>query len=115
MFTDSEMDDIFQALSHTTRRSILDHLRDEPGLTVGKLASKFDVSRVAIISHLNVLERTGLIVSEKDGRSRRLYLNLVPIQQIYDRWTDQFSGHFASRLTSIKYAAEQSAKQEGKK
>ncbi|WP_299191396.1 metalloregulator ArsR/SmtB family transcription factor [uncultured Erythrobacter sp.] len=115
MITDSNMDQIFHALAHATRRTILDHLRDAPGLTVGKLASHFDVSRIAIMAHLDVLERAGLLVSEKAGRTRKLYLNLVPIQMVYDRWTDEYSSHFASRLTSIKYAAEQAAKQEGKK
>jgi len=113
MITESDMDEIFQALAHETRRAILDRLRNEPGLAVGKLASHFDVSRIAIIQHLRVLEQADLIVSEKDGRSRRLYLNAVPIQRIYDRWTDLFSGHFASRLTSIKRAAEEAARTGG--
>lgn len=112
MITSDDMDQIFHALAHTTRRAILDHLRDTPGMAVGKLAMHFDVSRVAIMTHLGVLERAGLIVSEKDGRSRKLYLNVIPIQLIHDRWTDIYSSHFASRLTAIKYAAERSARQE---
>lgn len=111
MFTNEQMDLTFQALSHETRRTILDCLRDHPGLTVGELARQFDVSRIAVMNHLTVLEKAGLVISRKDGRSRRLFLNLVPIQMIYDRWTDAYSGHFASRLTQIKYAAEQAAAQ----
>ncbi|MEL7445220.1 MAG: helix-turn-helix transcriptional regulator [Pseudomonadota bacterium] len=114
MITDSDMDHLFQALAHATRRAILDHLRDEPGIPVGKLASKFDVSRVAIMMHLGVLERANLVLSEKEGRTRKLYLNAIPIQQIHERWTDQYSEYFASRLTSLKHAAERVAKQEGK-
>lgn len=114
MITDEDMDDVFQALSHATRRTILDRLREEPGITVGKLAGHFDVSRIAIMSHLTVLERAGLVVSEKDGRTRKLYLNAVPIQQIQDRWLGEYGAQFASRLTSIKYAAEQAAKKEGR-
>lgn len=106
MFTESDMDDVFQALSHQTRRAILDHLRAKPGLAVGELAQKFDVSRIAIMQHLRVLKQAGLVTSNKVGRSRRLYINAVPIQQIHERWTDQFSAHFASRLTIIKQAAE---------
>ncbi|MEM8724481.1 MAG: metalloregulator ArsR/SmtB family transcription factor [Pseudomonadota bacterium] len=113
MITESDMDQVFGALAHSTRRSILDYLREEPGLTVGALASKFDVSRIAIMAHLRVLDDADLVVSEKDGRSRRLYLNAVPIQRIYDRWLDAYSGSFASRLTGIKYAAEEAAKKEG--
>lgn len=113
MITESDMDDVFQALAHETRRSILDRLRDQPGLAVGELASTFDVTRIAIMQHLRVLEQAGLVTSEKDGRSRRLYINAVPIQQIHERWTDQFSAHFASRLTFIKRSAEQATKKEG--
>ncbi|MEM8876946.1 MAG: helix-turn-helix domain-containing protein [Pseudomonadota bacterium] len=63
------------------------------------------------MAHLSVLERANLIVSEKDGRTRKLYLNAVPIQQIHQRWTDSFSEQFASRVTTLKQAAEHAAKQ----
>ncbi len=110
MITEGDMDDVFQALAHQTRRSILDRLRAQPGMAVGELASGFDVTRIAIMQHLRVLEQAGLVISEKQGRSRKLYLNAVPIQQIQERWTDQFSAHFASRMTFIKQAAEDAAK-----
>ena len=112
MITESDMDDVFQALSHQTRRAMLDQLRTKPGLAVGELAQSFDVTRIAIMQHLKVLEQAGLVISEKDGRSRRLFLNAVPIQQIHERWSDLYSAHFASRLTLIKHAAEQAAKKE---
>ena len=107
---DAQMDQIFHALSHETRRRILDVLRDHPGQPVGVLAQSFDVSRIAIMNHLAVLEKAGLVVSEKDGRSRLLYLNLVPIQMIHERWSDDYGAHWAGRLTGIKYLAEQKAK-----
>jgi len=109
MFTSQEFDQVFQALAHETRRDILDLLRENPGLPVGKLAAHFDVSRIAVMNHIAVLETAQLVVSEKDGRSRRLYLNIIPIQMIYDRWSDEYSQHWASKLTKIKYAAERSA------
>jgi len=112
MITDKTMDHVFHALAHETRRAILDSLRDTPGQAVGKLAAQFDVSRIAVMNHLTVLESANLVVSEKDGRSRRLYLNIIPIQLIYDRWTDSYGEHWASKLTSIKYAAERAAKHE---
>ena len=106
MFDDSHMDNVFNALSHKTRRSILDHLRAKPGISVGVLAQSFDVSRIAIMNHLAVLEKARLVISEKQGRSRLLYLNIVPIQQIHERWSDEYSALWANRLTSIKFAAE---------
>ncbi len=110
MITNEDMDQVFHALAHETRRTILDILRDAPGLTVGKLASQFDVSRIAVMNHIAVLESASLVVSEKDGRTRRLYLNIIPIQMIYDRWSNAYSRHWASKLTTIKYAAERTAK-----
>lgn len=91
------------------RRKILDLVREKPGQAVGELAKAFDVSRIAVMNHLAVLESAGLIISEKDSRSRRLYLNPAPIQMIYERWTDEYSAVWAERVTSIKYAAERAA------
>lgn len=110
MITDSQMDRVFSALSHTSRREMLDHMRDAPGLTVGELAARFDVTRIAVMNHLKVLEDAGLVISKKDGRSRRLYLNAVPIQAIFERWTDTFSAHWLDRMSLIKAVAEAAAK-----
>ena len=63
------------------------------------------------MNHLAVLESAGLVISKKEGRTRRLYLNIIPIQMIYDRWSNTYSEHWASKLTSIKYAAERAAQQ----
>ncbi|MEM8919243.1 MAG: helix-turn-helix transcriptional regulator [Pseudomonadota bacterium] len=115
MFNESHMDQIFHALSHETRRKILDLLRDRPGQGVGVLARSFDVSRIAIMNHLTVLEKAGLVISEKDGRSRLLYLNLVPLQMIHERWSDEYGAHWAGRLTTLKNLAEQKAAQGGEK
>lgn len=110
MITNDDMDSIFQALAHVTRRAMLDYVRADPGLSVGQLASHFDVSRIAVMNHLAVLEKAGLVISEKDGRSRRLYLNAMPIQDIHARWTDTYSAHWADRVNIIKHAAEAAAR-----
>ena len=81
---------------------MLDLLRNRPGMTVGELCAHFSMSRIGAMKHLNVLEGARLVVSEPDGRIRRLYLNAVPIQQIHDRWTTEFSAHFARGLTALK-------------
>ncbi len=109
MFTDNDMDSVFQALAHSTRRKMLDILHAKPGIGVGQLAQEFDVSRIAIMNHLNVLEKANLITSEKDGRTRRLYLNVMPIQDIQDRWMDRYSATWAERMNTIKQAAQGAA------
>lgn len=105
------MDRVFAALSHASRRQMLDLLRDQPGLSVGELATRFDVTRIAVMNHLKVLEDAGLVISKKDGRSRRLYLNAAPIRMIYDRWTDTYSAHWLDRMSLVKSVAEAAAAQ----
>ncbi|WOR15431.1 helix-turn-helix transcriptional regulator [Hyphomonas sp. FCG-A18] len=114
MITNDDMDHVFHALAHQTRRRILDLVRDQPGQAVGELAKGFDVSRIAIMNHLKVLEDAGLIISEKDGRTRRLYLNAMPIQAIHERWLDTYSAYWADRMSLIKHAAEHAAKANSK-
>ena len=58
------------------------------------------------MDHLTVLDRASLVLSERDGTARRLYLNATPVRMIYERWTDEFSGHWAGHLLKIKHAAE---------
>ena len=106
MLNDRNMDAIFQALAHEIRRRILDMVKEMPGIGVGQLASDFDVSRIAVMKHLAVLETADLIISEKHGRTRRLYFNAAPIQMIHERWTTDYSAYWAGQLTQIKYLAE---------
>lgn len=115
MTDDPDMDAVFTALAHETRRRILDRLRDQPGAGVGAIAAGFDVSRIAIMKHLAVLEAANLIVSQKDGRTRRLWFNAAPIRMIYDRWTDDYSGYWAGEITRLKYLAEARAGADKKK
>jgi DNA-binding transcriptional ArsR family regulator len=114
MFTDRDMDAVFQALANESRRRMLDLVKECPGIGVGAVASEFDVSRIAVMKHLGVLEQAGLLVSEKDGRTRRLYFNAVPIQMIHERWTTEYSAYWSGNVTRIKYLAEIRARSESK-
>jgi predicted transcriptional regulator len=106
MISDRDMDAVFQALAHESRRRMLDMVKNEPGIGVGALAGEFDVSRIAVMKHLTVLEDANLIISQKDGRTRKLYFNAAPIQMIHDRWTSEYSAYWAGQMTRIKYLAE---------
>lgn len=104
------MDRVFKALASARRRRMLDHVRHRPGCSVNDVCACFDTSRIAVMKHLRVLERAGLIVSRKVGRTRQMYLNVVPIRMIYDRWTTEFSGLWAGGLTELKYRLESQRK-----
>ncbi len=110
MLKAKDMDTVFQALAHESRRRMLDIVKEEPGIGVGALAGEFDVSRIAVMKHLAVLEDANLIISQKDGRTRKLYFNAAPIQMIHDRWTTEYSAYWAGYMTRIKYLAEARSK-----
>jgi predicted transcriptional regulator len=101
-----EMDAVFGALASEPRRRILDILRKEPGCNVNRVCEFFDIGRVAVMKHLDVLEGANLVLSERSGRERLLYFNPVPIHMIYDRWTTEFSAYWAGRLARLKYRIE---------
>jgi len=104
---------VFDALGSATRRRILDLVKADPGCTVGEVAARFDVTRIAVMHQIRVLEEAQLLVSRKEGRRRRLYFNAVPIQMIYDRWTSELSALWASRMADLKYRVE--SRSEGRK
>ena len=106
MQSDHDMNTVFQALAHSSRRRVLDLVKNRPGIGVGELASHFDVSRMTVMKHLAVLGDAELLISRKDGRTRRLYFNAVPIQMIHDRWSTEYSAYWSSTLTEIKYRVE---------
>ena len=102
------LDATFFALSSDLRRRVLDLLKREPGCNVNRVAEVFvsEVGRFAIMKHLAVLELGGLVVSQREGRERRLWFDVTPIQLIHERWTTEFSVFWASKLTQLKYSAE---------
>ncbi len=101
-----DLDEVWRALSNAARRRMLDLLRDGR-LTTGTIAEAFpDLSRVAVMQHLKVLEGAGLITAIRDGRLRYNYINPVPIQRIYDRWVSRYMQPWTDALTSLKHDLE---------
>mgnify|MGYP000216637447 CR=1 FL=1 len=98
---DSSLDRVFKALAKDIRREVLDALREGPK-TTGELVMLFpDVSRFAVMQHLKVLSRAKLVVVRKSGRERHNFLNVVPIQQLYERWVGRYAGLWAGALTDL--------------
>src|SRR5580704_11098793 len=64
-----ELDRVFSALADPTRRAMVERLSLGPA-SVSELARPFAMSLPAVTQHLAVLERSGLVLSEKVGRVR---------------------------------------------
>ncbi len=60
---------VFHALGDATRRAIVEKLSEGP-LSVSRLAQPLDITLAAVVQHLQVLEQSGLVRTEKLGRVR---------------------------------------------
>ncbi|MEZ6242387.1 MAG: helix-turn-helix domain-containing protein [Phycisphaerales bacterium] len=99
---DDAVDIIWKALSDPTRRGILDRLSGGAE-TTGDLAAAFpDLSRYAVMKHLDVLEHAGLVVVRREGRKRWNHLNAVPLRRVYERWVGKFADHWAGALLRLE-------------
>jgi DNA-binding transcriptional ArsR family regulator len=69
MLNNQGVDHVFHALAEPTRRAMVERLGAGP-MSVSELAKPFDMTLAAIVQHLQVLERSGIVRSEKVGRIR---------------------------------------------
>lgn len=74
------VDKTFVALSDPTRRAVVQAL-SEGAATVSQLAKPFDMALPSFTQHLGVLEKAGLIVSRREGRSRVCTLNPIALKK----------------------------------
>lgn len=79
---------IFAALADPTRRAILAALTLGP-LPVGEIAKPFAMTEPAVIKHLKVLERAGLVETDQKGQMRPRTLNPQPLAEAVS-WVEQY-------------------------
>jgi DNA-binding transcriptional ArsR family regulator len=63
------IDRVFHALGDPSRRAIMEKLSEGP-ISVSRLAQPLDITLAAVVQHLQVLEESGLVQTEKVGRVR---------------------------------------------
>lgn len=63
------IDRVFHALGDPTRRAIVERLSQRP-LSVSMLAKPLSITLAAVVQHLVILEKSGLVHTEKVGRVR---------------------------------------------
>jgi DNA-binding transcriptional ArsR family regulator len=93
---------VWKALSSPHRRALLDALRDGPRTTTALCEVLPKLSRFAVMQHLRVLERAGIVLVRREGRERWNELNAVPIQRELERWLNVFQQVSASQLLTLE-------------
>ncbi len=69
------MDNLFKALADSTRRKIIQLLKDKD-MTPSEILEKIDISQPTLSHHLDILKRANLIQGEREGQFIRYSLNM---------------------------------------
>ena len=99
MLNYSSVDNCFRALAEPTRRALLERLSRGP-VSVSELAKPFDMSLAAVVQHIQVLEQSGLIKSEKTGRVRTCRMRADGLDAI-SNWVAERRGLMERRLDKL--------------
>ncbi|MBV1915653.1 MAG: metalloregulator ArsR/SmtB family transcription factor [Pseudomonadales bacterium] len=98
-YSDSQLDQIFSALSDSTRRAMLLRLTDE-AMSVADLSKPFNISKSAITKHLKVLERSGLLNRTIEGRVHRCRLEPKPLA-VVSEWVSFYEKFWNTKLDAL--------------
>jgi DNA-binding transcriptional ArsR family regulator len=82
----AKVDRVFHALGDPTRRAILEKLSQGP-VSVSRLAEPLQLTLAAVVQHLQVLEESGLVHTEKVGRVRTCRIEPKGLS-VAKRWLD---------------------------
>jgi DNA-binding transcriptional ArsR family regulator len=106
---DESTDRVFKALSSSTRRHLLDLLKDRPR-TTGDLCAQFPaLDRCTVMQHIDVLEAAGLVIAQRKGRERWNHLDVLPIKLIHDRWIGEYARSAVGLLAALQADLAESA------
>ena len=90
---------LLDALGDPTRRAMIELMAEGP-LSVSALSGPLGITVTAVGQHLRVLERTGLAISEKRGRTRFCRLRSEGLRELED-WARQSRGAWEARLDRL--------------
>ena len=99
-------DDVFAALADPTRWRVLELLAARGEGTATTLAGEMPVSRPAVIKHLAVLARAGLVESRRQGREVLFTLRPERLEATA-RWMAGLASQWDARLAALKRLAEE--------
>jgi DNA-binding transcriptional ArsR family regulator len=95
----AEVHRVFHALGDPTRRAILEALSAGP-VSVSKLAEPLDMTLAAVVQHLQILEQSGLVVTEKLGRVRTCRIDPAGLT-VAEQWIADRRSMWEKRLDRL--------------
>jgi DNA-binding transcriptional ArsR family regulator len=96
---DETLDRTFAALSHPTRRDVLERLAHGPA-TLGELAGPHGLTLNGVKKHVALLERADLVVTARVGRTRECRLGPAQLREA-SAWIDGYRRAWEERLDAF--------------
>jgi DNA-binding transcriptional ArsR family regulator len=96
---DPALDRVFHALADPSRRSIVDRL-SHGSASVSDLAAPLPMSLPAVLQHLQLLEQSGIVSTEKAGRVRTCTIEVAALRPA-ERWIHQRRTGWDRRLDRL--------------
>jgi DNA-binding transcriptional ArsR family regulator len=94
-----QLDLVFHALADSSRRTIIDRLA-RGSASVSDLAEPLPMSLSAVVQHLQVLEESGLVRSQKVGRVRTCRIEPTALRSA-ERWIERRRSRWEQRLDRL--------------
>jgi DNA-binding transcriptional ArsR family regulator len=109
-YTQARFDASFAALSDATRRGVLEQLwRADASIT--DLAEKFRMTLTGMKKHVGVLERAGLVITEKVGRVRTCKLGPGQLEE-EAAWIERYRQLWGARFDELDKIVEELKRKE---
>jgi DNA-binding transcriptional ArsR family regulator len=110
VLNDSRLDHAFAALSDPTRRTMLARL-SRGSASVSELARPLSMSLPAVLQHLQALETSGLVRSDKQGRVRTVRLRPGVLSQA-EQWLTETRNAWEAQADRLEQYLEAIQKEE---
>jgi DNA-binding transcriptional ArsR family regulator len=93
------VDRVFHALGDPTRRALVERLSDGP-ISVSLLAKPLAITLAAVVQHLQILEKSGLVRTEKLGRVRTCRIETSGLS-VAEQWIEDRRATWEKRLDRL--------------
>src|ERR671930_1665654 len=94
-------DAVFAALADPTRRRVLRLVAERGPTSATLLERELPVSRQAIVKHLAVLSRAGLVTGRRTGQEVRYALVPEPLDEV-SQWIAEIGSRWDERLARLR-------------
>jgi DNA-binding transcriptional ArsR family regulator len=95
----ADLDRVFQALADPGRRLMVERLSQGPA-SVSELGRPLAMSLAAVVQHVQVLEASGLVRSQKVGRTRTCSINPAALRSA-ENWITERRSLWERRLDRL--------------